>query len=190
MSHKVITAVTSPIIPLATLRSHLRLDLLGEATHSDDALIEAYLSAAREHAEHYTQRSVGQQTVEFALDEFPTAGIELPLGAASIVSIKYTDTALIEQTVNSTEYALDDYSFKHWAIPVTVWPTPAAVANAVKVRYTTPSTIPAAVQSALLLLVGHFYENRTALNNERGISLDEVPLGVKALLDTVRDWGV
>lgn len=190
MSHKVITPVASPVIDLATLRAHLRLDLLGELTHPDDALITAYLSAAREYAEHYTQRSVGAQTLELALDTFPDAGIELPLGAASITSIKYTDSALDVQTISSADYTLDDYSHTHWAIPVSTWPTPAEVANAVKVRYVTPAALPSAVHSALLLFVGHLYENRSALNQERGINLDEVPLGVKALLDTVRIWGV
>lgn len=190
MGYKVITAASSPVIPLATLRLHLRLDLLGQSTHPDDALIESYLSAAREFAEHYTQKSIGAQTLEIALDAFPDAGIELPLGAASITSIKYTDTNLALQTIDSTDYVLDDYSFTHWAIPVSVWPTPAEVANAVKVRYLTPSSIHPAVYAALLMLTHHLYENRSALNNERGLNLDEVPLGVRSMLNTVKSWGV
>ena len=153
MTPKIITPVTSPVIPLAEIRLHLRLDLLGGSTHPDDSLIEGYLLAAREYAEHYTQRSIGAQTLELALDKFPDAGIELPLGAASITSIKYTDTNLVLQTIESTDYVLDDYSFTHWAIPVSVWPTPAEVANAVKVRYVTPATFSPAVKTALLLTV-------------------------------------
>lgn len=188
MSHKVITPVDSPVIDLATLRAHLRLDLLGDGTHPDDALITAYLSAAREYAEHYTQRSVGAQTLELALDTFPDAGIELPLGAASITSIKYTDSALDVQTISSADYTLDDYSHTHWVIPVSTWPTPAEVANAVKVRYVTPAAIPTAVQQAILLHVGFMYENREAVNI--GNITSELPLGAKALLDTARIWGV
>lgn len=192
MGYKVITPVAAPIIALDVLRPHLRLDLIGGSTHPDDALIQAYLAAAREYAEHYTQRSVGVQTLELALDSFPSnpPGIELELGAASITSIKYIDANMVEQTIASNLYTLDDYSFKHWAIPVDVWPTPAAVANAVKVRYTTPAAIPAAVHNALLLLTGHLYQNREAVNTDRGVVPGEVPLGVKALLDTIRHWGL
>ena len=186
MAIKVITAAASPVIPLAEIRLHLRLDLLGGSTHPDDSLIEGYLLAAREYAEHYTQRSIGAQTLELALDKFPDAGIELPLGAASITSIKYTDTSLVLQTIESTDYVLDDYSFTHWAIPVSVWPTPAEVANAVKVRYVTPPTFSPAVKTALLLYVGFMYENREAVNI--GNITSELPLGVDALLNTARAW--
>ena len=193
MGYKVITAVAGDVIPLADLRLHLRLDMFaGATTHPDDALIQAHLLAAREYAEHYTQRSIGVQTLELALDGFPSdpPGIELPLGAAAITSIKYVDAALVEQTISNILYTLDDYSAKHWAIPASVWPTPAAVANAVKIRYTTPAAIPAAGKQALLLLVGHLYQNREAVNTDRGVVPGEVPFGVKALLDTFRKWGM
>lgn len=190
MGYKVITAVSGDVIPLADMRQHLKLDAIGGSTHPDDAMVQALLAAAREYAEHYTQRSIGVQTLELALDSFPSnpPGIELPLGAATLTSIKYVDTALVEQTISNTLYTLDDYSDKHWAIPASVWPTPADVANAVKVRYVTPAAIPAAGRAALLLLVSHLYQNREAVNVERGVVPAEVPFGVKALLDTFRKW--
>lgn len=193
MGYKVITAVAGDVIPLADLRQHLKLDAIGGSTHPDDAMIQGLLAAAREYAEHYTQRSIGAQTLELALDKFPPAdlpSIELSLGAASITSIKYVDAALAEQTISKTLYTLDDYSEKHWAVPSATWPTPAAVANAVKVRYTTPATIPAAGRAALLLLVSHLYQNREAVNVERGVVPADVPFGVKALLDTFRKWSL
>lgn len=192
MGYKVITPVASDVIPLADMRQHLKLDGIGGSTHPDDAMVQALLAAAREYAEHYTQRSIGAQTLELALDSFPSSppGIELPLGAATLTSIKYVDTALVEQTISNTLYTLDDYSDKHWAIPASVWPTPADVANAVKVRYVTPAAIPAAGRAALLLLVSHLYQNREAVNVERGVVPAEVPFGVKALLDTFRKWSM
>lgn len=192
VDYKVITPVAAPVIALDVLRAHLRLDLIGGVTHPDDALILVYLAAAREYAEHYTQCSVGVQTLELALDSFPEAGIELPLGAASIASVKYIDPFLVEQTIASNLYTLNDYGLKHYAEPLSLspWPTPAAVFHAVKVRYTTTATIAAAVQNAILLLTGHLYENREAVNTDRGVNPGEVPLGVKALLDTFRHWGL
>jgi uncharacterized phiE125 gp8 family phage protein len=192
MGYKVITAVAGDVIPLADMRQHLKLDIIGGSTHPDDAMVQALLAAAREYCEHYTQRSIGAQTLELALDSFPSnpPGIELPLGAATLTSIKYVDTALVEQTISNTLYTLDDYSDKHWAIPASVWPTPADVANAVKVRYVTPAAIPAAGRAALLLLVSHLYQNREAVNLERGVVPADVPFGVKALLDTFRKWSL
>lgn len=187
MGYKVITAASSPVIPLADLRLHLRLDLLGGSTHPDDALIEGYLGAARVYCEHYTQRSVGAQTLELALDAFPTGSIQLPLGAASITSVSYVDAALTVQTVSSLSYTLDEYSHESWVIPATVWPTAGAYANAVKVRYVTPAAFSPSVKTALLLTVAHLYENREESGTDK---LVHIPLGVKAMLDTVRAWSL
>ena len=187
MGYKVITAASSPVIPLADLRLHLRLDLLGGTTHPEDALIEGYLGAARLYCEHYTQRSIGAQTLELALDTFPTGSIELPLGAATITSVTYIDTALALQTVSALTYTLDEYAHESRAIPATVWPTAGEVANAVKVRYVTPATFSPSVKTALLLIVAHLYENREESGTDK---LIHIPLGVKAMLDTVRAWSL
>lgn len=182
MTYKIITAVSSPVIPLADVRLHLRLDLLGGSTHPDDTLIEGYLGAARDYCEHYTQRSIGAQTLEVALDAFPNASIELPLGAASITSITYLDNAGVLQTLASNQYLLNDYTYTSCVYPVTTWPTAGEYTNAVKVRYVTPATFKPAVKSAMLLLVAHWYENREASGIDK---LASIPLGVKGLLDTV-----
>lgn len=187
MGYKVITPVSTPVIPLADLRTHLRLDLLGALTHPDDVLIEGYLEAARAYCEHYTQRSIGQQTLELALDAFPDGAIELPLGAASITSVTYVDSALSVQTISNSLYSLDDYSNQTWLTAVDVWPTAGEFANAVKVRYVTQSTFSPAIKSAMLLLVGNWYENREASNFDK---LQSIPLGVKSLLDTARVWAL
>ena len=191
MGYKVITPVVlAAIIALAKLQTQCKVDVLGDGTSAQDDRISTAFAAAREYAEHYTQRAIGVQTLELALDSFPDAGIELPLGAASISSIKYIDAALAEQTIAINGYTLDDYSLKHWALPAGVWPTPAAVANAVKVRYITPAAVPAAVTQALLLLTAHFFENQQAVLVGSSLSAVEVPLGAKSLLDTVRHWGL
>lgn len=186
MGTKVITPVASPVIALSVLRQHLRLDMPdGALAHPEDALIEGYLSAARDYCEHYTQRSIGVQTLELALDAFPENAIELPLGAASITSVTYVDDALSVQTVANTEYALDDYSHQSWLTTASTWPAAGAYANAVKVRYVTQGEFSAAVKTALLLITAHLYENREESGTDR---LASIPLGVKSMLDTARVW--
>jgi len=183
MGVKVITPAAQQI-PTADLRAHCRIDGTDE-----DALLAGYLAAAVGYAEHYTQRSIGEQTLELALDAFPACGaIDLPRGpVASIESIKYLDAAGVEQTLSDTQYSLDDYGLVPRVILVAdAWPATDAVANAVKVRYEAGS-LPDAVKTALLLTVGHLFENREATAPD---NLAELPLGVDCMLDTVKVWGM
>ena len=97
-----------------------------------------WLEAAFAYCEHYTGRSLGSQTLELALDEFPAGDIQLPQGpVTSITSVKYYDTAEVLQTMDSADYSLDDYSDPQWLSPAydTEWPDTLATVNAVKVRY-------------------------------------------------------
>lgn len=184
MAFKVITPPAA-VLTLAELRLHLRAD----DNALEDTFLEALLESARGYAEHYTGRAIGVQTIELALDAFPVGAVELPLSpATAIVSLKYIDTSNIEQTVTSTLYTLDDYGNSHWLLPAAgaVWPIAAPIANAVKVRYTAGS-LPPTVRAALLLLVGHLYANR---ENTVMKEMREVPIGVHALLDTVKAWSV
>lgn len=184
MGFKVITP-PSAVLTLAELRLHLRAD----EDVLEDTLLAAQLESARGYCEHYTGRAIGSQTVELAIDAFPLGAIELPMSpVTAIASVKFIDTSYVEQPVNSVFYTLDDYGHSHWLLPAAgiAWPVTAPIANAVKVRYVSGS-LPATVRAALLLLVGHLYENR---ENTVMKEMREVPIGVHALLDTVKVWGI
>lgn len=187
MHHKVITAVATEPITTAEAKLHLRVD------HADDdALIGALITAAREFAEHYTGRALAPQTLEAALDAFPDEGfIDLPMPpVASVTSIKYTDTAGAEQTVSSGNYALSTYgeSRRVNLSADAQWPTDAEeVADAVRIRYVAGyATCPKAARQAMLLLIGHLYENRQAAT---ALKVEVIPMGARALLDTIKVWG-
>jgi uncharacterized phiE125 gp8 family phage protein len=188
MGIKVITAPTlTSVLSLAELRLHLKVD-----NTDDDGQILLALAAAHRHAQHYTQCSIGQQLLELALDEFPCEGpIQLPQGpVASISSVTYVDPAGATQTVPSSDYALDDFQTPAWLVPAvnTTWPSTLAAVNAVRVQYVAGSNTPDdAVKYAMLLTVGHLYANREAVGPS---NLAELPLGVQALLDTVRVWSM
>jgi uncharacterized phiE125 gp8 family phage protein len=185
MAYKIITPAAA-VIDLPTVKAHLRVD------HAfDDSLISAYLFAAMEYAQHYTGVAIGEQEVEVALDGFPCGAISLPLApASSIVSITYVDEAATEQTLATTAYALDNYGLSHWAMSAagSDWPATYEAANVVRVRYMAGSEgISRAVKAAILLIVGHLYENRQEATDKK---LASVPLGVNALLDTVKVWAI
>lgn len=183
MAYKIITPAEA-VIDLPTVKAHLRVD------HAfDDSLITAYLMAAMNYAQHYTGTAIGEQEIELALDGFPPGAISLPLApASSVVSIVFVDEAATEQALSNTAYTLDNYGLSHWLMVAagTEWPATYEAANVVRVRYMAGSTtLDAAVKAAILLTVGHLYENRQEATEKK---LSSVPLGVNALLDTVKVW--
>lgn len=180
------------LITLETARLHLRLDTEGSPpAHPDDALVTTLITVARESAEAYLGKAIVRQTYTLALDEFPRDAIELgtwPVNA--ITSITYKDGNNVQQTVASADYFLDNYSQPARAAlqPGKSWPATASVANAVVVTfnagYTTgdspdPYPMPKAVEQAMLLTIGHLYENREAVTTDKKA---ELPMGAMYLL--------
>ena len=185
MTPKVITPPAA-VLTLEQLRRHCKIDPPTSANDADTDL-SASLDAAHAYAQHYTGASIGSQTLELALDEFPDAGILLPQGpVTSITSVTYVDTAGDTQTLAGSAYSLDDYSTPQWLLPAagTSWPATYASVNAVKVRYVAGSaTLDGAAAQALRLLVGLYFDNRNAA--DKGQML-EIPMGVDTLLNTVK----
>jgi uncharacterized phiE125 gp8 family phage protein len=183
MSYKIITPATE-VITTAELKAHLRVD--SSAEHS---LIDGFLLAAMDYAQHYAGIAIGVQTVELALDEFPDGPVFLELTpASSIVSVTYYDTAGALQTLSSGLYTTDTYGQDHWLVPAagTSWPDTYDAVNVVKVRYVAgDATLNRSVKAALMLFVGHLYENRQEATEK---ALHSLPIGVNALLDTVKVW--
>ena len=189
MGTKVITP-PSPLLTADECNLHLKLD---SATAAADATrIAGLVMAAHRMAEHYTGISLGTQTLEIALDAFPNV-IQLPRGpVTSIVSVKYIDPYQVLQTLDPARYVLDDYSSPQWLVPAyaSVWPGTLPMVNAVQVRYVAGAAqVDEAVHAALLLLVAGWYAHPESISSDRP-SLAEVPLGVKALLDTVQVWSM
>lgn len=183
--YKVITPVATEPVTLAETKLHLRVD-----GAEDNDLIDVLITAAREFAEHYTGRALAVQTLEMALDCFPRDYVELDMPpVASVTSIKYTDAAGTEQTVSASDYGLTTYGESRQVSRAygVVWPVTQDVPNAVRIRYVTGyAALPKAARAALLLLVGHLYENRQAVST---LSLEEIPMGASALMDTIKVWG-
>jgi len=196
---KVITAVATEPVTRAEAKLHLRLDDIG-GSHPDDTLVDALITAAREAAEHYTGRALAGQTLELSLDSFPQYEedvIFLPMApVATITSVKYTDTAGDEQTIASSAYALSGYGDSDQLAPTygNYWPSTQDIADAVRIRYVTGyaatgaaagfTACPKAAKQGMLVLIGHWYEQRAAVN-----IVNEIPFSAMALLNTIKRWG-
>lgn len=189
MQYKVITAVATEPVSLAEARLQLRLTT--DDSTDEDSLISAWITAAREIAEHYTGRALAPQTLEAAMDAFPSypQGFDLPMPpVATISSIKYTDTAGTEQTLAADQYYLSTYSDSRTVSPTyaAVWPVTQSIPDAVRVRYDTGyATAPKAVKSAILLMVAWLHEHRGDEMDPDDIQ----PPAAKALLNGVKVWG-
>lgn len=172
MPAKLITAPAAEPVSLAEARAHLRV------THTDeDALIGALITAAREHVESVTGLRLIDQAWELALPAFPDATAHWPRTAQlfvelpgwplkSVEAVTYRDAAGVLQTLATEAYRVDDFRRPARLTPVGQWPaTESDNPLAVRVSYTAGfgedgSTVPAAVRSAILLLIGDLYENR------------------------------
>lgn len=185
MGLRLITGPTGSPVSLAEAKAHLRV-----YGSEDDGLIVSYLLAAVQKAERDTNLLLASQTWELTLDRFPaetgSAAGELRIPRApvqSITSITYVDSAGATQTVTSTDYVLDKDVQPARVVPAfgKVWPTPRVQASAVTVRFVAGHTqIPEPIRAAILLIVGHLYENREAVIV--GQAPSELPMGVEALL--------
>jgi hypothetical protein len=129
----------------------------------------------------------------------PNLDIELPRppmvqsGTATAVTITYTPSAgASTTTLDATEYRVDRQATPGVARPLygQTWPTHLVDQNSTTVTwwagYSADGTsVPATVKSAILMLVAHLWRNREMAAEA---ALTEVPMGTRALLDTIR-WG-
>jgi len=180
-------------VSVSEAKAHLRVD-----TDDDDTYIGTLITAARQWAETYLDRSLVYTQWEMKLDMFPWE-IEMPRppmaqdGTTTAVSITYTlNESLGTATLSTSEYRVD-----RAATPGVArtnyggsWPSHLADQNSVTVTWwggygASGSDVPAAIRHAILMHVGHLYERRLAADN---VASNEVPFGVKALLDS-QSWG-
>lgn len=174
-------------IDLVTAKNHLRVD-----TDDDDALITDMISEAREHVEAMTNRALLTQTWKLVLDRFPPSSgpIQIPRPPLQSVSnVQYTDSANNVVTVSNSVYRVDTatepgrvqpgYSL-FW--PPAVLQTIAAVNVTFVAGWTDPSLVPKRAKRAMLLAIGHWYENRQEVLVDKQIKALELPQAAGMLL--------
>jgi hypothetical protein len=121
--------------------------------------------------------------------------IRLPRpSTVSVESITYRDLTNTVQTLDPSTYYVDITSEPARIVPMPslCWPTTQLyLPGSVQVTYTAGSygdgvdenSCPFVIRAAILLMLGHLYEHREMVSE---ISMKEIPMGAKALLDTVR----
>ena len=182
-SFEITTQSTVPLLTTAEAKSHLRVD-----TTADDTLIDNLVKAARESAEVYTNRFFIDTTLTLKGDKWSDIEYLFKSPVRSISSIKYYDSDNALQTLATSVYLLDN---SHQPSRVTLdegesFPNLASRANAIEVVYgvgygNAASDVPEAIRQAVLLTVGHFYQNREDVVVGRIAS--QLPMAAKYLLD-------
>lgn len=171
---KLITAPASEPVSLIEAKLHCKVD-----GSDDDALITALITSARMQAEHILGRALITQTWEQVLDTFPDSEIKIETTPIqSITSVKYIDTAGVEQTILSSNYTLDLYGIIHWLLPAAnyAWPDTYDMANAVKIRfvagYGDAAAVPQPIKAWMLMAISTLYSQRDGIIDGR---FGEVP---------------
>lgn len=150
MLSKRITAPTALAVSLADAKVALRLNDTGL-----DSIVDLWVRAVTEHAEHLTGRAIMQQTWQALCESFDDLGKIPRLPLVSVSSVKYYDTANALQTLDPSNYSV--YSTEHFATIRTFseFPETFERADAVIVEYvagygTSDTATPAAIKAYIL----------------------------------------
>jgi len=143
-----------------------------EPVLADDTIVSALITAAREMAENITRRAIITQTIDCRFDTFP-AEILLPRPRLQtpLTSIKYLDTAGVEQTLSSASYRVDAYSEPARIRPEYgySWPSTYSVNNAITIRYDAgyglAASVPQVVKNAIKLELERLYTRDPRTND-------------------------
>jgi uncharacterized phiE125 gp8 family phage protein len=190
--------VTPPVgypVTLDEAKAHLRVD-----TDLENGLIESLIATATQFLDGYAGvlgRAILDQTYSLTIhyDDMPSGSgrVYLPIGGAkSLTSVSYYNGAN-SQVVRATDVAdYFDFLADGWWSYVEpkgslTWPSVYDRADAMSITwlagYGAAADVPAPIKQAILLLVGHFYENREAVTERL---LSEVPMTVRYLIAPYR----
>jgi uncharacterized phiE125 gp8 family phage protein len=175
MAYKLITAPSEEPVTLAEAQDHCRID----GNEFDALLAGIIIPAVRNAAESETGRALCTQTRELVLDTFPEAFLLRGAPIAAIVSLKYLDTAGVEQTLNPADYLLDKDNEPGYVVPAygKGWPASYQVPNAVRLRYTcgygAAAAVPAPIKQWMLLAIGTMKAQAETIGDTKQASLPD-----------------
>lgn len=184
---EVVTPPTEFPLSLSEALLHLRLD----EAYAGASLVQTYLEAAQGWVEEAISRRFGPQTWRLSLDRWPSGRtITLPFPPLiQVQSVRYYDTAGVDQLLAASLYTVDVAGFAGRVVLIdgALWPNlqrrPAAVRVEFQCGYSA-GRVPGALKSAMLLLLGHLYENRE--QSISGTIINDIPMGVEALIGPYR----
>jgi len=167
-SLSLITAPTTEPISVADAKKQLEL---ATSYTAHDQHLAMLITAARQYVETHTGLAICTQTWDYSFDRWPSTNepIYLPRSpVASVTHVKYYDGDGNQQTWSSAQYVVST-----GRNPATIrlaygysWPSYRVQPESLSIRMVcgygaSNTSAPAAVRQALLLLVSHWFEQRT-----------------------------
>lgn len=189
---KITTPPATEPVSASEAKLHCRVDY-----STDDDIFTRLIEVARIQCEQISGRAFITRTYTAYLDRWPGWCFELPYPPlATITSIKYYDDAgSAAATISSSNYILDTTSEPGRVAFKSGYSFPSVTLreiNGVEIIYTAgygaAADVPDQYKQAMLLLIGHLYENRESVVVQQGVSLVQVPQAVEWLLLTDRAY--
>lgn len=186
MALKTITPPATEPLTLVEAKRLLRID-----GNADDDTVTSLIKQAREYCEEYQGKRYITQTLELVLDTFPAGNIEFLAWSPvqSVASIKYTDSAGAEHTIDAGDYILDNESFVNRIVLANKksWPTaelqPVNGARICFVAgYGDAAAVPETVKQAMVLHMKLFYDELMPADQERYEKRRDSLLGMRRVI--------
>lgn len=171
---------------LEEAKKHLRLE--PDETDEDD-LIAVLISVAREYAEGRQWKKLAIRTFELKAPADRT--FQLPPPCQEVLSVIVTDKDGASVEIPATDYYLYSDDYKASLELRSAYKYPALSSDdrlPVRIQFKaglSPETVLKKTKHAILMLIGHWYENREATTEKKR---EKPPFAVDALLDMDRTW--
>ena len=187
ISLEVVTPPTGEIIPLATVKAHLRV-----GHNLDDSLIQSYVAAAAvQVGTVLSWRTLQQTEYSATFDEWNGVSVYLlyppvlVVGAIEIVDSSENPPAVAAVDLASTALDKDLGRVRFYGDAVGGGGAPGLL----RIRYTAGyATLPDWARQAILLLTGHYYENRESVVVGAGVAGVSIPQAVEDLALAHKAW--
>jgi uncharacterized phiE125 gp8 family phage protein len=186
MNYRLVTGPATEPLTYAEVKAFLRLN-----DDSEQTFVTTLITIARQIVEGQTWRPLISQTWSLQFDKSELTLFISNINKAPIISIdtvSYYDTDNVLQTLSPTLYETDIYGnparFRLKSIPSVYDRMGALIVNFV-CGYTNAAAVPQAIKQAMLLIIGHLYENRSDVLT--GTQVNEIPMASRYLLEPYRN---
>ena len=186
MNYRLVTGPATEPLTYAEVKAFLRLN-----DDSEQTFVTTLITIARQIVEGQTWRPLISQSWALQFDKSELNLFISNINKAPIISIdtvSYYDTDNVLQTLSPTLYETDIYGnparFRLKSIPTVYDRMGALIVNFV-CGYTNAAAVPQAIKQAMLLIIGHLYENRQDVVT--GTQVNEMPLASRYLLEPYRN---